>query len=202
MIIKLYESNNNPNDIERIVDIINEGGIIIYPTDTMYAMGCHGLKERSIERICKLKNINPKKNNLSIICYDLSTISEYAKVDNATFKLIRRNIPGPFTFILNTNNSLPKIFRNRKEVGIRLPDNNIIREIAKALDAPIMTTTLPIDEIEIEYNTNPELIEEKFGSEVDLIIDGGIGGIEPSTIVDCTNGEFEIVRQGKGYLLY
>ena len=199
MIIKLYESNNNPNDIERIVDIINEGGIIIYPTDTMYAMGCHGLKERSIERICKLKNINPKKNNLSIICYDLSTISEYAKVDNATFKLIRRNIPGPFTFILNTNNSLPKIFRNRKEVGIRLPDNNIIREIAKALDAPIMTTTLPIDEIEIEYNTNPELIEEKFGSEVDLIIDGGI---EPSTIVDCTNGEFEIVRQGKGYLLY
>ncbi len=202
MIIKLYESNNNPNDIERIVDIINEGGIIIYPTDTMYAMGCHGLKERSIERICKLKNINPKKNNLSIICYDLSTISEYAKVDNATFKLIRRNIPGPFTFILNTNNSLPKIFRNRKEVGIRLPDNNIIREIAKALDAPIMTTTLPIDEIEIEYNTNPELMEEKFGSEVDLIIDGGIGGIEPSTIVDCTNGEFEIVRQGKGYLLY
>lgn len=202
MIIKLYESNNNPNDIECIVDIINEGGIIIYPTDTMYAMGCHGLKERSIERICKLKNINPKKNNLSIICYDLSTISEYAKVDNATFKLIRRNIPGPFTFILNTNNSLPKIFRSRKEVGIRLPDNNIIREIAKALDAPIMTTTLPIDEIEIEYNTNPELIEEKFGSEVDLIIDGGIGGIEPSTIVDCTNGEFEIVRQGKGYLLY
>lgn len=202
MIIKLYESNNNPNDIERIVDIINEGGIIIYPTDTMYAMGCHGLKERSIERICKLKNINPKKNNLSIICYDLSTISEYAKVDNATFKLMRRNIPGPFTFILNTCNSLPKIFRNRKEVGIRLPDNNIIREIAKALDAPIMTTTLPIDENEIEYNTNPELIEEKFGSEVDLIIDGGIGGIEPSTIVDCTNGEFEIVRQGKGYLLY
>ena len=202
MIIKLYESNNKPNDIERIVNIIDEGGIIIYPTDTMYAMGCHGLKERSIEKICKIKDINPKKNNLSIICYDLSTISEYAKVDNATFKLMRRNLPGPFTFILNTCNSLPKIFRNRKEVGIRVPDNNIIRDIVKALGAPIMTTTLPLEDEDIEYITNPELIEDKFGNEVDLIIDGGIGGIEPSTIVDCTSGEFEVIRQGKGELRY
>ena len=201
MIVKLYESNNNPKDIERIVDIINDGGIIIYPTDTMYAIGCHGLKERSIEKICKLKNIDPRKNNLSIICYDLSKISEYAKVDNATFKVMRRNLPGPFTFILNTSNNLPKIFRNRKEVGIRVPNNNIIREIVNALDGPIMTTTLPIDDDEIEYVTNPELIEEKFGDDADIIIDGGIGGIEPSTVINCTNGEFEIIRQGKGVLI-
>lgn len=201
MIVKLYESNNNPNDIERIVDIINDGGIIIYPTDTMYAIGCHGLKERSIEKICKLKNIDPRKNNLSIICYDLSKISEYAKVDNATFKVMRRNLPGPFTFILNTSNNLPKIFRNRKEVGIRVPNNNIIREIVNALDAPIMTTTLPIGDDEIEYITNPELIEEKFGDDADIIIDGGIGGIEPSTVINCTNGELEIIRQGKGVLI-
>lgn len=201
MIVKLYESNNNPKDIERIVDIINDGGIIIYPTDTMYAIGCHGLKERSIEKICKLKNIDPRKNNLSIICYDLSKISEYAKVDNATFKVMRRNLPGPFTFILNTSNNLPKIFRNRKEVGIRVPNNNIIREIVNALDAPIMTTTLPIGNDEIEYVTNPELIEEKFGDDADIIIDGGIGGIEPSTVINCTNGEFEIIRQGKGVLI-
>jgi tRNA threonylcarbamoyl adenosine modification protein (Sua5/YciO/YrdC/YwlC family) len=201
MIVKLYESNNNPKDIERIVDIINDGGIIIYPTDTMYAIGCHGLKERSIEKICKLKNIDPRKNNLSIICYDLSKISEYAKVDNATFKVMRRNLPGPFTFILNTSNNLPKIFRNRKEVGIRVPNNNIIREIVNALDAPIMTTTLPIGDDEIEYITNPELIEEKFGDDADIIVDGGIGGIEPSTVINCTNGEFEIIRQGKGVLI-
>ena len=201
MIVKLYESNNNPKDIERIVDIINDGGIIIYPTDTMYAIGCHGLKERSIEKICKLKNIDPRKNNLSIICYDLSKISEYAKVDNATFKVMRRNLPGPFTFILNTSNNLPKIFRNRKEVGIRVPNNNIIREIVNALNAPIMTTTLPIGDDEIEYITNPELIEEKFGDDADIIIDGGIGGIEPSTVINCTNGEFEIIRQGKGVLI-
>lgn len=201
MIVKLYESNNNPKDIERIVDIINDGGIIIYPTDTMYAIGCHGLKERSIEKICKLKNIDPRKNNLSIICYDLSKISEYAKVDNTTFKVMRRNLPGPFTFILNTSNNLPKIFRNRKEVGIRVPNNNIIREIVNALNAPIMTTTLPIGNDEIEYVTNPELIEEKFGDDADIIIDGGIGGIEPSTVINCTNGEFEIIRQGKGVLI-
>lgn len=201
MLLKLYDKNNNPQDIDEVVQILNDGGLIIYPTDTMYAIGCHGLKERAIERICRIKNIDPKKNNLSIICYDLSNISEYAKVDNATFKLMKRNLPGAFTFILNSGNRLPKIFRNRKEVGIRVPNNNIIREICHALDAPIMTTTLPYNEGEdIEYITTPELIDEKFGNEVDLVIDGEIGGIEPSTIVDCTSGEAEIIRQGKGVL--
>ena len=150
MLLKLYEKNNNPQDLQQVVDILNDGGLIIYPTDTMYAIGCHGLKERAIERICRIKNIDPRKNNLSIICYDLSSISEYAKVDNNTFKLMKRNLPGPFTFILNGTNKLPKIFRNRKEV--------------------------------------------------DLVIDGGIGGIEPSTIVSCTEDTPEIVRQGKGML--
>lgn len=201
MLLKLYDKNNNPDDIDEVVRILEEGGLIVYPTDTMYAIGCHALKERAIEQICRIKGIDPKKNNLSIICYDLSNISEYAKVDNTTFKLMKRNLPGPFTFILNTGNRLPKIFRNRKEVGIRIPDNHIAREICQALGAPILSTTLPHDEDEdIEYVTTPDLIEEKFGFEADLVIDGGIGGIEPSTIVDCTNGDAEIIRQGKGIL--
>ena len=201
MLLKLYEKNNHPNDLQRVVDILNDGGILIYPTDTMYAIGCHGLKERAIERICRLKDIDPKKNNLSIICYDLSAISEYAKVDNSTFKLMKRNLPGPFTFILNGTTRLPKIFRNRHEVGIRMPDNPIIREIARLLDAPILTTSLPLGENdEPEYATNPELIDEKWGDRVDLIIDGGTGGTEGSTIVDCTQGEPVILRQGIGEL--
>ena len=182
MLLKLYEKNNNPADLQQVVDLLNDGGILIYPTDTMYAIGCHGLKERAIERICRLKNIDPKKNNLSI-------------------KLMKRNLPGAFTFILNGTTRLPKIFRNRKEVGIRMPDNSIIQEIARLLDAPIMTTTLPHEDNEdIEYCTDPELIDEKFGDIVDLVIDGGIGGTEGSTVVDCTNGEPEIIRQGLGWL--
>lgn len=201
MILKLYDKNNNPDDLQRIVDTLEEGGIIIYPTDTMYAIGCHALKERPIERICKLKNIDPRKHNLSIICYDLSNISEYARVSNATFKLMKRTLPGPFTFILNADSRLPKIFRNRKEVGIRVPDNNIIREICRMLNAPILTTTLPLKEGEdIEYVTDPELIDEKFGNKVDWVIDGGIGGIEPSTVINCCGDEPEVVRQGKGRL--
>ena len=201
MLIKLYEKNNNPKDLAHIVEVLKEGGIIIYPTDTMYAIGCHALKERAIERICRFKGLDPRKHNLSIIRNDLSSISEYAKVDNYTFKLMKRNLPGPFTFILNTGNRLPKIFKNRKEVGIRIPDHNAIREICQLLDAPILTTTLPLeDDEDIEYLTNPELIEEKFGNDADLILDGGIGGTEPSTVVNCTEGEAEIVRQGKGWL--
>ena len=198
MLIKLYEKNNNPKDLERIVQTLEDGGIIIYPTDTMYAIGCHALKERPIERICQLKGIDPRKHHLSIICYDLSNISEYAKIDNATFKLMKRNLPGAFTFILPTGSRLPKIFKHRKEVGIRMPDHPIIREICQLLDAPILTTTLPLDDGEdIEYITTPELIEEKFSGKSDLIIDGGIGDTEPSTVVSCMEGEAAIIRQGK-----
>lgn len=201
MILKLYPKNNRPEDLQRVVDLLNDGRILIYPTDTVYAIGCHALKERPIERICKLKNIDPRKHNLSIICYDLSNISEYAQVSNATFKLMKRNLPGPFTFILNANSRLPKIFRNRKEVGIRVPDSPIIREICRLLDAPILTTTLPLEKGEdIEYITDPELIDEKFGSVTDLIIDGGTGGIEPSTVINCCEDVPEIIREGKGIL--
>lgn len=201
MITRLYKKNNSIDTLQTIADVLNDGGIIIYPTDTMYAIGCHALKERPIERICKLKKIDPRKHNLSIICYDLSNISEYAKVSNNTFKLMKRNLPGPFTFILKADSRLPKIFRNRKEVGIRVPDNDIIREICQMIDAPILSTTLPLEEGEdIEYITDPELIHEKFGKDVDIVIDGGIGGIEPSTVVNCCEDEAEIIRQGKGIL--
>lgn len=199
--IKLYSKNNSIDTLQNIADTLNDGGIIIYPTDTMYAIGCHALKERPIERICKLKKIDPRKHHLSIICYDLSNISEYAKVSNTTFKLMKRNLPGPFTFILKADSRLPKIFRNRKEVGIRVPDNDIIREICRMIDAPVLSTTLPVDENEDpEYVTDPELIFEKFGNETDIVIDGGIGGLEPSTVVNCIEDEPEIIRQGKGIL--
>lgn len=200
-LIKLYNKNNSIDTLQSIADTLNDGGIIIYPTDTMYAIGCHALKERPIERICKLKKIDPRKHHLSIICYDLSNISEYAKVSNNTFKLMKRNLPGSFTFILKADSRLPKIFRNRKEVGIRVPDNDIIREICRMIDAPILSTTLPLDENEDpEYVTDPELIYEKFSNDADIIIDGGIGGIDPSTVVNCVEDEAEIIRQGKGIL--
>ncbi len=202
MRLKLYNKNNNPQELLRIVEILNDGGIIILPTDTCYAIGCHGLKERAIERICHIKEIDPKKNSLSIICYDLSNISEYAKMDNNTFKLMKRNLPGPFTFILNGTTRLPKIFRNRKEVGIRMPDTPITQEIVRLLGAPIMVTSLPLEEEEeIEYITDPELIDEKWGERVELVIDGGMGGTGYSTVVDCTEDEPEIIRQGLGELV-
>ena len=202
MLKKLYEKNNSPRDMAEIVRILNEGGLLIYPTDTVYAIGCHAMKERAVERICKLKGIDPTKNNLSIICYDLKHISEYAKVDNEAFKLLKRNLPGPFTFVLPTSNRLPKIFRGRKEVGIRVPDNDIVREICRLLEAPLMTTSLPYDESDdIDYLTNPELIDEKYGDKVNLVIDGGIGGVQPGTVVSLIDGEVEILRQGETEVL-
>jgi len=201
MLIKLYNNNPNPKSIEKVIKTLQDGGLIIYPTDTVYAIGCDALNVRAVEKICKMKGINPAKNNLSIICYDLSNISEYAKVDNQTFKLMKKNLPGPFTFILNTTSSLPKIYKDKRTVGIRVPDNNIIREIVKELGNPVMTTSVKDDDEVIEYSTDPELMEEKYSNSVDIIIDGGYGGIEASTIVDCTGDEPEIIRQGKGELI-
>jgi tRNA threonylcarbamoyl adenosine modification protein (Sua5/YciO/YrdC/YwlC family) len=201
MLTRLYSKNNNPQELQALVDLLNDGGVFIFPTDTVYALGCHGLKERAIERICRFKNIDPRKHRFSVICTGLSMVSEYAKVSNDTFKLLKRNLPGPFTFILQAGNSLPRIFKQRKEVGIRIPDASIIHEIAVLLDAPILTTSLPYDsDDEIEYTTTPELIDEKWGDAVDVIIDGGIGGTAHSTVVDCTGEVPEIVRQGKGIL--
>ena len=201
MLLKLYQKNNDPSILQQIVNLLNDGGIIIYPTDTMYAIGCHGLKNNAVEKICKIKGIDPAKHRFSIICYDLSSISEYAKINNNTFRLIKRCLPGPFTFILNGTNKLPKIFRNRKEIGIRMPDTPITSEIARMLNAPLLTTSLPLtDTDEPEYATVPELIDEKFGNLVDKVIDGGRGTLDVSTIIDCTKDVPQIIRQGKGYI--
>ena len=200
MLIKLYNENPNPRELEKVVSVLKDGGIVIYPTDTLYGMGCDALNVRAVEKICDLKGINPQKSNLSIICNDLSDISEYAKVDTPTFKLMKRNLPGPFTFILPTTSSLPKIYKNRKTVGIRVPDNPIIREIVSMLGNPVLNASVKDEHDEIEYTTDPELIHEKWGDVADIVIDGGFGGIEPSTVVNCTSDEPEIVRQGKGVL--
>ena len=201
MLLKLYEKNNSRRDIDRIVDILNDGGVIIYPTDTTYAFGCHALKERAIERVCEIKGLDTKHHLLSVVANDISSVSEYVRIDNETFRLMRDYLPGPFTFILPAGTRLPKIFKNRKEVGIRIPDNNIVREICEALGAPLLSTSLKVNEREdVEYMTLPELINEKYGDLVDLIIDGGEGGTEQSTIINCVDGEAEIVRQGKGWI--
>ena len=200
MMIRIYNENPNPREIEKVVAVLRDGGIVVYPTDTLYGIGCDALNVRAVEKICEMKGINPQKSNLSIICNDLSIISEYAKVSTPVFKLMKRYLPGPFTFILPTTSTLPKIYKKKKTVGIRFPDNNIIREIVAQLGNPVLSTSV-IDELEEpEYSTNPELIHEKWESFADLVIDGGIGGIEPSTVVDCSDNEPVIIRQGKGVL--
>lgn len=201
MLVKIYPENPNSKEIDRVTNILKDGGIIIYPTDTVYAIGCDALNVRAVERICRIKNINPSKANLSIICYDLSNLSQYVKVSNSHFKLMKKNLPGPFTFILPTNSNLPKIYKNRKTVGIRVPDNNIIREIVRVLGNPVLTTSVRDEDEILEYTTDPELIAEKYKNEVNLIIDGGYGGIEASTIIDCSNEIPVIIREGKGKLI-
>ena len=201
MLIKIYPENPNPREIDKVIDVLRDGGLVIYPTDTVYAIGCDALNVRAVEKICQMKGINPQKSNLSIICYDLSNLSEYAKVSNSAFKLMKKHLPGPFTFILPTSSELPKIYKNRKEVGIRVPDNNIIRTLVKELGNPILTMSVHDDDDMIEYSTDPELIHEKYEDTVDIVIDGGYGGFEASTVVDCTTDYFEIIRQGKGILV-
>lgn len=201
MLIKIYPENPNPKGINRVVNILRDGGLVIYPTDTVYAIGCDALNVRAVEKICRMKGVNPQKSNLSIICCDLSNISEYARVSNAAFKLMKKNLPGPFTFILPTSNELPKVYKHRKEVGIRIPDNSIICELVRELGNPILTMSIHNEDDIIEYSTDPELIGEKYEDTVDVIIDGGYGGTEASTVVDCTADDFEIIRQGRGELI-
>ena len=197
MLIRIYPENPNEREIEKVVQFLRDGGLIVYPTDTIYGLGCDIFNTRAVEKICRYKNIDPRKANLSFICYDLSNISEYAKVDNNTFKLMKKNLPGPFTFILNGNSNLPKLFRNKKTVGIRVPDNNIIRELVRGLGNPILSTSVRDDDDEIlEYFTDPELIHETFGNRVDLVVDGGIGEDEPSTVVNCAGCKWVYARQG------
>ena len=200
MFIKIYPENHNPKAIDTVISVLRDGGLVIYPTDTVYAIGCDALNVRAVEKICQIKGVNPQKSGLSIICYDLSNLSAYAKVSNSAFKLMKKNLPGPFTFILPTSSELPKIYKNRREVGIRVPDNNIIRQLVKELGNPILTMSIHDEDEYIEYSTDPELIAEKYEDVVDVVIDGGMGGTEASTVIDCTSDEFVIVRQGKGEL--
>ena len=195
--LKIYEENPNATEIGKAVEVLREGGIVIYPTDTIYALGCDALNVRAVERICRIKGINPQKVNLSIICRELSWVSEYAKLNNLYFKLLKRNLPGAFTFILPTSSSLPK---NRKTVGVRIPDHAITLALVEALGNPLLTTSVSVDDEEPEYGTDPELIAERYESVADLIIDGGEGGTIPSTTVDCTGDEPVVLREGKGDL--
>lgn len=203
MFIKLYNENPNPRDILRVVEVLQQGGIIIYPTDTVYGMGCDITNVKAVEQIARLKGINIEKSNFSFICSDLSHLSIYARpISNHVFKTIKKNIPGPFTFILEASSNVPKYFKGKKKtVGIRVPDNNIIREIVRELGNPILSTSIHDDDEIIEYTTDPELIYEKFKDITDLVVDGGFGELVPSTVVDFTSSEPVIIRQGKGKLI-
>ncbi len=200
MLIKIYEDNPNEKELKKVADILRKGGLVIYPTDTIYGIGCDINNAKAVEKVARIKDINLKKANLSFICYDLSHISDFTRpLDNQVFKLMKRCLPGPFTFILNANSNVPKLFKNNKKtVGIRIPNNNIIRELVNHLGNPILSTSVRDDDDVVEYTTDPELIYEKFADQVDVVIDGGFGGNAPSTIIDCTDHEPEIIRQGLG----
>lgn len=200
--IKLYEENPDPRRIQHIVDVLRNGGVIIYPTDTVYGMGCDITNQRAVEKICRIKGINPKKHNFSFVCADLSNIAQYTRViTKPVFKMMKKALPGPFTFILEASSLVPKILHsNKKTVGIRVPDHSVPRTIVEELGQPILSTSIRDEDDVIEYSTDPELIFEKYQNQVDLVIDGGYGQNVASTILNCTGDEVELVRQGLGNL--
>ena len=202
MLLRIYEENPNEKHIQQVVEVLKKGGIIIYPTDTIYGMGCDITNQKAIEKIAQLKGIKPEKANFSFVCHDLSHISQYVKpIDTSTFRLLKKALPGPFTFIFEANSNVPKLLASKKKtVGIRVPDNNIAREIVKVLGNPILSTSIRDDDELIEYSTDPELIHEKYKDLVDIVIDGGYGNNVASTVVNCADGDFEIIRQGLGDL--
>ncbi|MEO6883714.1 MAG: L-threonylcarbamoyladenylate synthase [Bacteroidia bacterium] len=200
MFLRINPKSPNTKEIEQVVECLRDGGVIIYPTDTVYGMGCDIHKQRAVERICKLKNIAPEKSNFSFVCSDLSHLADFSKsVDTSTYKRMKRMLPGPFTFILEANNNVPKLFKSKKKtVGIRIPDNLICREIVQMLGNPIMSTSVHDTDEVVEYTTDPEIIYDNFKDKVDIVIAGGYGNNEPSTVIDCSDGDFTIVRQGLG----
>lgn len=202
MLVKIYNDNPNPKAIDQAVDILKKGGVIIYPTDTVYGIGCDITNQKAIEKVCKIRGLKPDKANLSFICYDLTDISQYTKpFDTTVFRVLKKALPGPFTFIFNASGQVPKLLSSKKKtVGIRIPDNNIVREIVKQLGNPIVTASIHDEDEIIEYSTDPELIYEKYQDTVDLVIDGGYGDNVASTVVDVTNDDFEVIREGKGDL--
>lgn len=200
-LIKIYPENPDLRRIRQVAECLRDGGLVIYPTDTVYGLGCDIHNTRAVEKVARIKGIKPQKNDFSFICYDLSHIADYAKVSNAAFKLMKKALPGPFTFILGANNNVPKLLNtNKKTVGIRVPDNEIPRFFVRELGNPIITTSIKDDDEVIEYSTDPEFIFEKFQHQVDIVVDGGYGGNVGSTIVDATTDEFEIIREGLGDL--
>ena len=202
MYLRLLEDNPNERDVRRAADILRGGGVVIYPTDTVYAMGCDINQVKAVQRVCQLKGVKPEKASFSMICRDLSNIAAYAKVSNEVFKLMKHNLPGPFTFVLPATNRLPNVLMNRrKTIGIRVPDNYIVRALVEELGGPLLTTSVKADDEVVEYMTDPELIYERYGRLVDLVIDGGSGRNVASTVVDCTADPVEIIRQGVGELV-
>ncbi|MFC6877683.1 L-threonylcarbamoyladenylate synthase [Flavobacterium myungsuense] len=199
--IKIYEDKPNEAAIKKVVDVLKNGGLVIYPTDTVYGLGCDITNTKALERIAKIKGVKLEKANFSFICHDLSNLSDYVKqIDTATFKLLKRALPGPYTFILPGNNNLPKEFKKKTTVGIRIPNNAIALEIVKMLGNPIVSTSIRDDDDVIEYTTDPELIFEKWQNRVDMVIDGGYGDNMGSTIIDVSGHEPIVVREGKGSL--
>lgn len=203
MLIRINENNPDSKTLAQIVNCLKNGGVIIYPTDTVYALGCDITQNKALERICKLKNIKPEKSKFSFVCSDLSHLSEYTKpIPNHIFRVMKKALPGPYTFILEANNNVPKMVKQeRKTVGIRVPDNSICKEIINALGNPLLSTSLHdnADDI-LEYFSDPEVIFQQYQDAVDMVIDGGHGNIYPSTVIDCSNGETVIVREGLGNL--
>lgn len=199
LIIKIYNENPNSKEIDKAVEILRNGGLIIYPTDTVYGLGCDISNNKALDKIAKIKEVKLEEANFSFICYDLSNLSKYVKqIDKPTYKILKRALPGPYTFILNGNNKLPKAFKKKKTVGIRIPDNNIVREIVRELGNPIVSTSIYDEDDVIEYTTDPELIYDKWKGKVDLIIDGGYGDNLASTVIDLSDGDIQIIREGKG----
>mgnify|MGYP003635557359 FL=1 len=199
--VKIYNENPNQKQIQKAVNILQNGGLIIYPTDTVYGLGCDITNTKALEKIAKLKGIKLENANFSFICNDLSHLSDYVKqIDSSTFKLLKRALPGPYTFILPGSKNLPKAFKNKKTVGIRIPDNNIARALVETLGNPIVSTSIIDDDDILEYTTDPELIFEKWKNSVDIVIDGGYGDNYASTIIDLTDSEPQVVREGKGSL--
>ena len=197
--LKIYEDKPSEAAIKKVVDVLRDGGLVIYPTDTVYGLGCDITNSRALERIAKIKGIKLEKANFSFVCSDLSNLSDYVKqIDTATFKILKRALPGPYTFILPGNNDLPKEFRKKKTVGIRVPNNNIALEIVRMLGNPIVSTSIHDDDAVLEYSTDPELIFEKWQNLVDLVIDGGYGDNIGSTIIDLSGHEPVVIREGKG----
>ena len=198
MLLQLHPDNPQPRLLNQIAECLRDGGVIIYPTDTIYGLGCDILQPKAIEKICKIKNVDPQKAQLSFICRDLSHLSDYTKsIDTPLYRMLKNHLPGPYTFILPASKQVPKILKSKKEtIGLRIPDNMICKQILEALGNPILSASLPGEMVE-EF-TDPEIIFEKFGDKVDFVIDGGIGGIIPSTIVDCTTDEWKLIREGAG----